>query len=74
MDVEELPDGYNINALTQIVEKAKKDVEAEYGRVFMPSVFQEKLLDRCRNIAKDYNSVVAYEEMKNEIIKFIKVN
>ncbi len=74
MNSEELPNGYNLNALNEIVEKAKKDVETEYGRVFMPSVFQEKLLDRCRNIAKDYNPVVAYEEMKNEIIKFIKVN
>jgi len=24
-------------------------------------------------MVKDYNSIVAYEEMKNEIIKFIKV-
>lgn len=74
MNAEELPDGYNLNALNEIVSKARKDVEAEYGTVFMPSIFQEKLINRCRDIVKDYNSVVAYEEMKNEIIKFIRVN
>jgi len=56
-----------------IVEKAKKDVETEYGTVFMPPIFQEHLIGRCRGMVKDYNSIVAYEEMKNEIIKFIKV-
>lgn len=74
MNSEELPDGYNTSALNEIVEKAKKDVETEYGTVFMPPVFQEHLIGRCRDMVKDYNSVVAYEEMKNEIIKFIKVS
>jgi proteasome lid subunit RPN8/RPN11 len=73
MNAEELPDGYNMDALNEIVEKAKKDVETEYGTVFMPPIFQERIIRRCRDMVKDYNSVVAYEEMKNEIIKFIKV-
>ncbi|MDI6917950.1 MAG: hypothetical protein QMC80_09175 [Thermoplasmatales archaeon] len=74
MNAEELPEGYNTNALNKIVEKAKRDVETEYGTVFMPPVFQERLIGRCRDMVKDYNSVVAYEEMRSEIIKFIKVH
>ncbi|MEW6070385.1 MAG: hypothetical protein AB1485_07195 [Candidatus Thermoplasmatota archaeon] len=56
----------------QIIEKARQEVELEYGIVVIPDIVKEKLVSYCKNILKNYNSKIACEEMKREIIKFIR--
>ncbi|MDI6655635.1 MAG: hypothetical protein QME59_07115 [Candidatus Hydrothermarchaeota archaeon] len=68
----ELPEGYNQSALCEILERAKADVEKEYGAVVITDYLREKLLGYAHYIAKNYNSQLAYEELKREIINFIK--
>lgn len=72
MEFNELAQGYNAQALSQIIEKAKESVELEYGKIIIPEAVQEKLIRQCKNLVKNYNSIVAYDEMKRELIKFIK--
>lgn len=68
----ELPEGYNESALCEILERAKEDVEKEYGAVIITDYMREKFLNHAHHIAKNYNSQFAYEELKREIISFIK--
>ncbi|MDI6855631.1 MAG: hypothetical protein QMD21_02445 [Candidatus Thermoplasmatota archaeon] len=68
----ELPEGYNESTLCKILERAKTDVEKEYGAVIITHYLREKLLSYAHYIAKNYNSQFAYEELKREIITFIK--
>ncbi|MEW6069000.1 MAG: hypothetical protein AB1485_00115 [Candidatus Thermoplasmatota archaeon] len=68
----ELPEGYNQDALCKILERAREDVEREYGAVVITDHLREKLLSYAHYIAKNYSSLFAYEELKREIISFIK--
>lgn len=68
----DLPDRYNKNALLEILANAKKDVEHEYGCVFLSEPICERLVEHCREMVISYNSQVALEEMKREIVDLIK--
>jgi hypothetical protein len=67
-----LPNGYNRDSLNEVLELAKGAVEKEYGTVFLSEPIYERLLEQCREIIKSYNSTVAFEEMKRELINLIK--
>lgn len=71
-EVRDLPGGYGQKTLIEILERVKKDVEKEYGYVYLPDIFRDRLLKYGREIAKNYNSTIVYEEMVREIISFIK--
>ena len=61
----------NAETLRHIIEKAKTDAETEYGKIFLPEIFQEQLAEYGKTILRDYNTAVAYDEIKREIIRFI---
>ncbi|MEW6069973.1 MAG: hypothetical protein AB1485_05090 [Candidatus Thermoplasmatota archaeon] len=67
-----LPNGYNREALEEVLELARGAVEKEYGKIFLSEPIYERLLEVCREIVKNYNSTVAFEEMKRELIDLIK--
>ncbi len=72
VDTMELPEGYNESALCELLEQAKADVEKEYGAVTITAYMREKFLSHAQKKKKNYNSQFAYEELKREIISFIK--
>lgn len=61
----------NAETLRHIMEKARTDAEMEYGKIFLPEIFQARLAEYGKTILRDYNTVVAYDEIKREIIRFI---
>lgn len=61
----------NAETLRHIMEKAKTDAETEYGKIFLPEIFQEQLTEYGKSILRDYNTAVTYDEIKREIIRFI---
>jgi len=72
-EITNLPDGYSVEAIAKIIELAKDAVACDYGKVHLPPIVIEKLFEECRNLIKKYNNVVAYEEIKQSIIEYIKV-
>jgi 1,4-dihydroxy-2-naphthoyl-CoA synthase len=69
----DLPQGYSKKALAELIELARQGVESEYGTVYLPDIFKEKLARECRFLAKEYGAQVAYEEMQRRILEFIRV-
>ncbi|MDI6708624.1 MAG: hypothetical protein QMD21_07040 [Candidatus Thermoplasmatota archaeon] len=67
-----LSNSYSRDALHDVLELAKSAVEKEYGIVFLSEPIYERLLEQCREIVKSYNSEVAFEEMKREIIDLVR--
>lgn len=61
----------NAEILSHIMERAKTDAETEYGKIFLPEIFQVQLTEYGKSILRDYNTAVAYDEIKREIIRFI---
>ncbi len=71
-----LPRGYNettLNLLLRIViEKEFGGLETRFGAINLPPGMDEKLMERARDLIREYDGVVAYYVLMSEVAAFLR--